>query len=315
MSDFYDRLDAAAEAAWLCHIVGMTQDEIARHMGVSRPAVQRLLSLASKHGMVKTRIDHTSVRSLELGASVKERFNLSFCTVVPSIPSIEDGPTGVSHALATEMEKWLGRAEPVKIGLGTGKTLRSAIGHLPHIDCPQHTIVSLAGNVAPDGSIAKYNVLFSISEKVSASAYSLPMPLISSTVEELNAVRTQKSIERTVQLAQGSDAAFVGIGQMSGDVPLLTDGFISKSELRELQAASAVGEIIGWVFDSSGKRIETEVCRRVGSIQLPLSGAEEVVGAAKGIEKLSAVLAALRGHWVTALVTDESLAEALIAHS
>ncbi|MCB1374532.1 MAG: sugar-binding transcriptional regulator, partial [Rhodobacteraceae bacterium] len=41
-----DRMDDAARAGWLYYVAGKTQDEIARHMGISRQAAQRLVSLA-----------------------------------------------------------------------------------------------------------------------------------------------------------------------------------------------------------------------------------------------------------------------------
>jgi DNA-binding transcriptional regulator LsrR (DeoR family) len=47
------RLDAAARAGWLYYVARMTQDEIARELGVSRQKAQRLVSLAASTGLVK----------------------------------------------------------------------------------------------------------------------------------------------------------------------------------------------------------------------------------------------------------------------
>ena len=44
------------------------------------------------------------------------------------------------------------------MAIGTGRTLKAAIEQLPRMECPQHRIVSLTGNIAPDGSAAYYNV-------------------------------------------------------------------------------------------------------------------------------------------------------------
>ncbi|CAN0516059.1 unnamed protein product, partial [Ectocarpus sp. 12 AP-2014] len=53
MDKFEVKLDQAARAAWMSYVGGMTQDEIACQLGVSRPGVQRLLALARQEGLVK----------------------------------------------------------------------------------------------------------------------------------------------------------------------------------------------------------------------------------------------------------------------
>jgi len=303
----------AAEAAWLSHIIGMTQDEVARRMGISRPAVQRLLLDAAKNDMVKIRIDHDSVEALALAARIGDAFGLNFCKVVPSLPDLGDDPAGVSHALATIMESWLLKPHPLTIGLGTGKTLRSAVTHLPHIECQQHTLVSLAGNIAPNGSISRYNVLFSMTGKANATAFSLPIPLVSSTEEELEAVKRQRPIERTYRLASSCDVVFVGIGQMGTDAPLLTDGFISPAELKSLQDSQVAGEIVGWPYDQEGRPVDVELTRRIGSVRFDFPAGTEIIAAAKGDKKTAAVVAALRGRLITSLVIDDELARAVVA--
>ena len=65
-------------------------------------------------------------------------------------------------------------------------------------------------------------------------------------------------------LAQRADVTFVGVGQMSNDAPLLADGFVSRDELDEMQAAGAVGEVAGWVFDSNGQYLDVGTNRRTG---------------------------------------------------
>ncbi len=49
------RLDEAARAGWLYYVAGNTQDEIARKLGISRQAAQRLVSLAISERLIKVR--------------------------------------------------------------------------------------------------------------------------------------------------------------------------------------------------------------------------------------------------------------------
>lgn len=76
-----DRLDQAARAAWLSWVAGMTQDEIARELGVSRQTAQRLVAQAMAAGIVKVRIDHPLAECLDLGAALKDRCGMQLAEV------------------------------------------------------------------------------------------------------------------------------------------------------------------------------------------------------------------------------------------
>ncbi len=65
------RLDEAARAGWLYYVAGNTQDEIARKLGISRQAAQRLVSLAISERLIKVRLDHPIARCMELAAALK----------------------------------------------------------------------------------------------------------------------------------------------------------------------------------------------------------------------------------------------------
>ena len=83
MSREHDKLDQAVRAAWLSWVGGLTQDEIAREMGVSRQTAQRLVAQAMAAGVVKVRIDHPLADCLDLGRQLHDRFGLRLATVTP----------------------------------------------------------------------------------------------------------------------------------------------------------------------------------------------------------------------------------------
>jgi DNA-binding transcriptional regulator LsrR (DeoR family) len=80
------RLDEAARAGWLYYVAGNTQDQIARKLGISRQAAQRLVSLAMSERLIKVRLDHPIARCMELAAALKIRHDLRFCDVAPTDP-------------------------------------------------------------------------------------------------------------------------------------------------------------------------------------------------------------------------------------
>ncbi|MXN66532.1 sugar-binding transcriptional regulator [Stappia sp. GBMRC 2046] len=307
-----NRLDEAARAAWLYYVAGNTQDQIAAKLGVSRQSAQRLVSLAVSEGLVNVRIDHPIASCLDLARRLKERYSLSFCEVVPSDPASESTTLGVSQAAAVEIERWLRKEEPIIMALGTGRTLKAAIEQLPPFECPQHKVVSLTGNISPDGSAAYYNVVFTMADTVKSRSFPMPLPVFASSQTERTMLHNQAMIRPTLELAGKADVTFVGIGDFGPQAPLLVDGFISKEELDELQAAGAVGEIVGWTFDSEGRLIEGITNDRVASAPLPDPKTSSVIAIAMGQKKLPGIRAAIKGGLINGLITDERTADALL---
>jgi DNA-binding transcriptional regulator LsrR (DeoR family) len=307
------RLDDAARAGWLYYVAGNTQEEIASKLGISRQSAQRLVSLSVAEGLIKVRLDHPIGRCMELAAQLKARYALDLVEVVPSDPSSASTTMGIAQAAAAEIERRLASVEPVVMALGTGRTLKAAIEQLTPMDCPQHKIVSLTGSIAPDGSAAVYNVIFSIADKVKARSFPMPVPVIASSAAEREILHRQATIRDTITLASHAHITFVGIGDLGPQAPLYLDGFVSEAELKALQKAGAVGEICGWTYDTEGRLIEGLTNERVVSAPLPSRETSLVVALAKGERKLPGIRGALNRRLVNGLITDEQTAEAILA--
>ncbi len=307
------RLDDAARAGWLYYVAGHTQDQIAAALGISRQSAQRLVSLAMAEGLVKVRVDHPIANCLDLAARVKSRFALDLVEVAPSVPDSSSTTIGVAEAAAAQIEKWLRRPEPLVMGIGTGRTLKAAISQLPPMECPQHKIVSLTGNIAPDGSAAFYNVIFTMADRIKARSFPMPLPAVASSREERQMLHEQPLIRRTLALAAQADVTFVGIGDLGPRAPLYEDGFITEAELKALHKAGAVGEIVGWAFDRDGRLIEGITNERVASAPIPSRERSLVIALAMGERKLPGILAAVTRRLVNGLITDERTAAELLA--
>ncbi len=307
------RLDDAARAGWLYYVAGNTQDEIARKLGVSRQSAQRLVAMAISERLVKVRLDHPIGRCMDLAGTLSERFGLRQCDVVPSDPEAPQLLTGVAIAAAAELERCLKSAEPRIIALGTGRALKATVEQLPRMGCPQHSIVSLLGNMMSDGSATPYNAVISMAERVGAKHYPYPLPVLARDANELKTLHGQEPVRNTMVLCGNADLTLVGVGQIDMTAPLFIDGFVPESELHELEAAGASGEITSWVYDANGQLIDCAFNDRVASAPLPKAADRAVVAVAVGDAKVTALLAALRGHLINGLITNEATAESLIS--
>src|ERR1700694_5753585 len=150
------RLDEAARVGWLYFIAGHTQDEIARMLKVSRASPQRLFSLCLAERLITFRLEHPIAACMELAARLKDLFHLAYCEVVPTDPAAPLAASGIAERAASILESTLRTEKPVIVALGTGRAVRAAVERVSPIDCPNHQIVSLVGNISAAGSRALF---------------------------------------------------------------------------------------------------------------------------------------------------------------
>ncbi|PKG53784.1 MULTISPECIES: sugar-binding transcriptional regulator [Halomonadaceae] len=313
MDKFEVKLDQAARAAWMSYVGGMTQDEIASQLGVSRPGVQRLLALARQEGLVKVHIDHPISHCMALGSALRDHFGLTYCDVVPADNhAAESAASYLAVAAAERVAQLVERSEPLTLSLGTGRSVRAAVEALSRVERPQHRFVSLVGNVARDGSANRYDAVMVMADKTGGERFLLPAPVVAETLTEKEAMLTQRLFKKIADVARESEAAFIGVGRIDRQATLFQDHFISEVELNDLLGLAAVGELLGWPLNSDGEVIDCSITRRVTSLPLERFGKHHMVAIAGGREKAPAIHAALRGGWLKGLVTDEVAARQIV---
>lgn len=304
-------LDLAARAAWMSFVGGLTQDQIAQELGISRQRAQRLVSRAWAEGLVRVRIDHPIAACQQLERDLRARFGLETAGVAPRQGGSDDPITGLAAFAAPFAERLFEAEEPQTIALGTGRTLRMVVEHMQQVAGARHKLVSLVGNVSPDGSASFYEVIMRMAEKTSAKHFPMSVPVVARSMEEAELYRSLPHVRVARALAEAADIALVGIGQMTDDAPLRADGFISANEHAELQQAGAAGEMVGHVFDDDGRFLDHPVCRRMLGVGI-FEGGTPVICVGGGAKKLRAIRAALAGGLISGLITDESSARDLL---
>lgn len=304
--------DDAARAGWLYYVGGLTQDQIAAELGVSRQRAQRLVSKAMSEGLIHVRLEHRIARCLALEAELKRRFGLRIVRVAPAPGPGVDPSRALAPVAASVMERFLRQPEPLIIALGTGRALRAMVEELPKMTCEQHKLISLVGNIAPDGSASNYDVIMRVADTVRAPHYPMPLPVIIDDAEIRRLFYSLPQLKIVARLADQADVTFVGVGHMTDSAPIYIDGFISARDLREQRALGAVGEIVTSCFDAEGRYIEEGLAQRVGGLRAGGKPGSDVIGIASGPDKVIPLRAALKGGLLNGLVTGEATAEALL---
>jgi DNA-binding transcriptional regulator LsrR (DeoR family) len=130
--------DEAARAGWLYYVGGLTQDQIATELGVSRQRAQRLVSRAMAEGLIHVRLNHPIGSCLDLESDLKARFNLTRCRVAPGLGPGGDGVRAIAPAAAAELERFLRMQQPMTLALGTGRAMRGMVDAMVPMDAEQH---------------------------------------------------------------------------------------------------------------------------------------------------------------------------------
>jgi DNA-binding transcriptional regulator LsrR (DeoR family) len=113
--------------------------------------------------------------------------------------------------------------------------------------------------------------------------------------------------------ARACDIALVACGNMSTQSLILYHDVIQE-QAAELRALGAVGDLLGTFIGSDGQIIDHPLNDCVMALHPDdLKAIPTSILVAGGMAKLEIIRAVLRGGYVNMLVTDENVAEALLA--
>lgn len=298
--------------AWYYYVDGLTQDDIAKRISVSRASAGRLLERCRQAGIVHFTINSEYYESFQVGRQLKERFGLREALVPPGLDSDLQDQSAVNARLGRGGAQYLQshlKAGDV-LGMGWGDTVRQTM------DCLHPEAISRVSTVSLTGGVGAYvNTLrrLRVDRDAGQQDAILPTPILASTEGLAEALRGEKQVQQVLELSRRADHAVVGIGALSGQATLAQVGYASEAELAGNAEAGAVGDILGLFYDADGRVLDLPIHRRRIGIDLEdLRKIPNVVGVAGGISKLDAILGALRGRYLDVLVTTEEVGRALL---
>ena len=307
------KVELQAQIAWLYYIGNLTQQDIAKKLGMSRPTVQRFLNLAIENGIVQVKIDHTATTCMDLAKRLKDRFHLAECEVAP----VDEATVGqVDRLIAMSSGRFLEqtlRAIGIHgIALGTGRAIRSMCHGVSRHHLKNFKVVSLAGTVASDGSFNRYDASLSLAEKTDGKYFILSIPLVAEDVHDREYWYASRTYTRQLSNYADCHTAVIGVGWVGEDCSLVQDGFIDNAAARQLVEQGAVCDVLGWVLDGEGRLLNQPINDCITSFKQSILAQRPVIGVAGGVHKHAAILAALRGGWLKGLITDQHTAEFLL---
>ncbi len=312
-----DDADVLASIAEDYYLRGSNQDAIAVRYRISRSYVSRLLRRARELGIVEISVNRTVRREPDLESAMTARFGLDRCVVV-AVNEDTDDPADVLRKVGREGAQLLMEQIEARhtLALAWGTGVRAVVDEIKPGRARARDVVQLFGglsNAPPE--IMSGDLVPQAARALGASFERLHAPWIVESSGLARALVEQPDIAGTLRKTASADIAFVGIGAIGhgSSALLFNDTYLTSSELAELAASGAVGDICGRVFDRDGRACEVSFMSRV--IGLDLDGIRRLpltVGIAIGTQKHRAVKAAVTGGLVSALVTDASVAREVL---
>lgn len=302
----------AVRAAWLHYAGGFTQAEVAKRLGVPSVKAHRLIARAVADGVVKVTIDGDIVECVELETKLAARFGLQYCEVAPDLGEEGFEFRSLGQAGAGFLRREIENGSRKVIGLGHGRTLSSAVLHMPRVNARELRFVSLLGGLTRNYAANPYDVMHRIAEKTNMQAYVMPVPFFANTREDRDVLLAQRGVREVFDLANNADLKLVGLGTVDVDAQLVLSGMVEPREIREIAAMGGVGEILGHFFDAEGRILETTLTARTLAASLPHSKNERLVALSGGLPKVGAIRAVLNSRCLYGLITDERTAQALL---
>ncbi len=298
--------------AWLYFIGGLTQQEIASRLDLTRLRVNRIIGQVQAEGQVQIDVRLPLVDCVALAEGVAERYGLvDVVVVVPDLDDYIEQKRVIGEA-AGAMTAGLIEGRDFGIGIASGRTLSFAVRTIPAKPHPRSWVVGLTG-----ASRARRAPTRSRSPRASpaASASSATTSPRRSTARrpEPRGAPVERRLTDVLARTEIADFAMTSCGSLAQDTTL-THIRVVKDHLDDILRLGAVGELMGCFLDMEGRPIDhflNEAVIALSPDKLKLKPYSVLVSG--GTDKIQIIRAILRGGYVNRLVTNESVARALLA--
>jgi deoxyribonucleoside regulator len=291
----------------------LTQQEIARATGLSRPTISRALDRAKRAGIVQIRILDPVGDSHALARTLAARFKLREVVLADVGPDGQENPrTRVGRKVGEYLQGLL--RDGMTLGVTWGKTLQEMALTLKPAHLANLTVVQMMGGLAVlEDSMETTRLAQEVAGILGGRAVQLLAPAFVADPRARRNILATPAVRQATEFLRRLDAAVVGIGAVSPHVSLVERGYLTAAEMVRYRRLGARGEMLLQFFDANGGPLETMNQRVIGMSLGQLRRVPLVVAGVSGPpDKSEAVLAALRGQFVHVLITDVETARLVL---
>jgi len=299
-----------ANVALLYYGEGLTQNEIAKRIGVSRATVVNYLREGRERGVVDIHINGRALASSSLSRQLKSKFNLSD-VYIAQYAHAANALSQTAHAGAMA---FLDIVKPGDhIGVAWGETIKIVADQLPHTVIRDTWVSQIIGAMYSTRLSSAESSSIKIANRIGAQCFTLHTPAILSSAELARALREEPTIKVQLERLNSLDIVLFSVGDCSQTTHMVESGIASQQDLKEATALGARGVVCSRFIDEKGRQVEVGLNERLISIDIAtLRNTARRIMVVSGMDKLEATTAVLSGNLATHMVVDEKLAEALM---
>ncbi|WP_460446932.1 sugar-binding transcriptional regulator [Angustibacter aerolatus] len=308
-------------AAVMYYVEGGTQQDIARHLGVSRATAGRLVAQARAEGIVRIEVVSDLTRQVGAELALENAYGLAEVVVVDPADVNAAGRVDLGKGVADLLGRRL--HDGAVLGLGWGGNPSEWIGRTAEVlrtsrraapAAADLTVVQMAGAAPSDPTrVNPMRTVAAVADALDANDLLVAAPLYVDSAATASSLRADRSIADTIAAVDRADVCVFGVGHVTTTTPLFVNGYLDEAELAGLRAAGAVGDVCGRFFDADGAPVDGDLAERTIGARLEQIAARPLrIAIAAGPERVEPLAAALRGRLANAVVTDTPTALALV---
>ncbi len=306
-----DRYKILSEISYMFYEEGLTQVEISKKIGLSRPTIAGMLKEAKEKGIVKIIIQSNDYNLLQTQSMVTEKYKLKSCQIT-SYKGEEVTKQEVGNLCARFVEENINSINA--LGIGWGTTLYSFVNSSKYLNAQNLKIIPLVGGGGHADVNFHSNVLvFSLAKKFDCKANFFYAPAIAENVQMKETFEKSGLVKEVMEEGKMVDMALIGVGNPLKSSTYRKLKYFSDSELEEIRKKNIVGDALTSFYTANGDVIPTRFTdRMIGQSIDDLKNIKDVVVVASGIDKYESIQGILNLGFVSHLITDDLNANKLL---
>lgn len=292
----------------------MTQEEIAIKLNCTRQKINKIINSLVDMGVVTISINGIDEdKYVRLENALEKEFSVSQIVIA----DIDHFPNQMLIELGKKAAYWLDEFIKNKqvVGISWGEALSATVSNMRVQNKSSCNVVQLVGGMDIDHNLRMIKpdeLTRLLAQKLSCNHTLLYAPAVMESNTAREAIINDSTVRKVFEMISKCDVAIVGIGQLNMESTASKLGYLSEEDLKTYEDEGYVGEIAFNPFKQDGQwQKSTHHSKVIGIDSATLEKIPYVVAVAGGMDKINAVLGALKTGCIDVLITDSILAKGL----